>query len=210
MAWRPALDSGAISAVRARLEANPFVECVLFDEHQNVVCVICDPSSDVAGLLSEVQASLLSEGIDPGSLRVELVVRPEGQGGGRARFNDIQVLHEPGRRVRVRVTLEWEGRRVTGEAVGEAGSAIELRTTVTAALSALEQLTQTSLGIRSVGVKQIRAFDAELIVVSLYREAPGGQKLLGAVLAGSDPHRSAALALLNALNRVLGTYISTR
>jgi hypothetical protein len=48
------------------------------------------------------------------------------------------------------------------------------------------------------------------MVVSLYRPGTPAQKLLGAVLAGADRHRSAALALLNALNRILGNYLTTR
>ena len=52
------------------------------------------------------------------------------------------------------------------------------------------------------------AFDAGLTVVSLYRVGTPAQKLLGAVLTGNDPHRAAAVAVLNALNRTLGNLLS--
>ncbi|MGH7551518.1 MAG: hypothetical protein ACREMQ_00645 [Longimicrobiales bacterium] len=210
MAWRPALDASATSAVRDRIEALPTVERAVLDEPQNLICLICRSGADLSGLTAEVRAILNAEGVDPSPFRIETVVRPDGQAGGRARFDSIEVIHEPDHSVRVRVSLEWDGRRVTGEAVGERGDNIELRTSVAAALSALEQLTEKPLGIRPSGVKQIRAFDAELMVVSLYRPGMPGQKLLGAVLMGKEPHRSAALALLNALNRVLGNYLTTR
>jgi hypothetical protein len=69
-------------------------------------------------------------------------------------------------------------------------------------------MTGQTLSVRLVGVKQVRAFDAELTVVSLYRVGAPAQKLLGSVLTGTDPHRAAAIAVLNALNRTLGNLLS--
>jgi hypothetical protein len=210
MNWPIDSTASVMSSVRAKLETLPQVERAFFDEQQSTICLICRPSSELSGVTEAARAVVREEGLDPDTLRVEVAVRADGLSGGRARFEGMEVIPEPERMVRVRVTLEWDGRRVTGEAVGERGETIELRTSVSAAITALEELTGSSLNIRLAGVKQIRAFDAELMVVSLYRPGMPSQKLVGTVLMGPDHHRAAALALLNALNRVLGNYFTTR
>lgn len=208
--WRSTAGASVLAAVRDRLESLPVVERPIIDEAQASICLICRSVQDLSGVTDAARAILAAEGIDPDGFRIEVAVRPEAGPAGRVRFDAIDVVPEPDRMVRVRVSLEWDGRRVTGDAVGERGETIELRTAVSAAINALEELTGSPLGIRLAGVKQIRAFDAELMVVSLYRPGLPGQKLLGAVLMGPEPHRSAALALLNALNRILGNYLATR
>jgi hypothetical protein len=45
------------------------------------------------------------------------------------------------------------------------------------------------------------------MVASLYRSGPPRQHLVGAVVVGDDPHRAACIAVLNALNRILGNYL---
>jgi hypothetical protein len=210
MAWRTESDASALGAVRDRLEALPAVDRVVLDDQQNIACVIGRSTGELAGLADAARSALAAEGYDPENWRIELAVRPDSQSAGRARFDTIEVTQERDHSVKVRVSLEWDGRRVTGEACGEQGDTLELRTAVAAAMDALEQLTETSLGLRLAGVKQIRAFDGELMVVSLYRPGLPSQKYLGTVLTGSEPHRAAALALLNALNRVLGNYLTTR
>ena len=92
---------------------------------------------------------------------------------------------------------------------GEKGEHIELRTAAQAALIAVEKATDQPLNLRLVGVKHVRAFDGELVVVSIYG-GPGKKTLLGVVLAGSDPFRATAVAVLMALNRLLGNYLVTR
>jgi hypothetical protein len=42
------------------------------------------------------------------------------------------------------------------------------------------------------------------------KKGDGPRKLLGACLAEDDPVRGAAVAVLNATNRVLGNFIATR
>jgi hypothetical protein len=57
----------------------------------------------------------------------------------------------------------------------------------------------------------VRAFDATVIIVSLSaREAGGARRLVGSFLTDEDPPRGAALAVLNATNRIMGNYFSTR
>jgi hypothetical protein len=63
-----------------------------------------------------------------------------------------------------------------------------------------------------VGVKTMRAFDANIVIVSVLATHGGGpqQRLLGCHLAEDDPLRSAVVAVLHATNRVLGNFIATR
>lgn len=199
-----------VSSVRGALESVAAVERVLVDESQNTIGLICRPDADLSGVVVAVRLCLAEQGMEPDAWQLQLLLDQQHRPAGRVRFEGIEVVQETDARVRVRVTLEWDGERVTGEAAGERGATIELRTAVHAAITALEQLTGDSLDVRIAGVKQIRAFDAELMVVSLYRPSKPGQKLLGSVLMTGEPHRAAALALLNALNRLLGNYLSTR
>jgi hypothetical protein len=128
----------------------------------------------------------------------------------RVRFEGVERIEEADMRVRVRVALEWKGDLILGEATGEKGSNIELRTAALAALDAIDSVSDRPVGVRLAGVKQVRAFDAELMVVSLYQSGPGLQKYLGVALVGDDAYRAAALAVLHALNRVLGNFLVTR
>jgi len=62
-----------------------------------------------------------------------------------------------------------------------------------------------------IGVKHIRAFDANLLIASVaVREGGQLSRLAGCYLAESDTKRGAAMAVLNATNRVLGNYIAMR
>jgi hypothetical protein len=59
-------------------------------------------------------------------------------------------------------------------------------------------------------VKVVRAFDANVVIASLLQRGDAGpDRLLGCYLADGDMVKGAALAVLNATNRVLGNYIST-
>jgi hypothetical protein len=55
-----------------------------------------------------------------------------------------------------------------------------------------------------VGVKAVRAFDATVVIVSLgmpgQKDAP---RVVGSYLTDGDPPRGAALAVLNATNRLI-------
>ena len=60
-----------------------------------------------------------------------------------------------------------------------------------------------------LGVKAVRAFDSTVLIVSLsVREEALAKRLVGSFLTDADPPRGAALAVLNATNRMLGNYYS--
>ncbi|MGH7520046.1 MAG: hypothetical protein ACREMI_02085 [Gemmatimonadales bacterium] len=69
---------------------------------------------------------------------------------------------------------------------------------------------QPQLTFELLGVKAVRAFDATVVIVSLSARAEQATRLVGSCLTETDPPRGAALAVLNATNRLLGNYLATR
>jgi len=62
-----------------------------------------------------------------------------------------------------------------------------------------------------LGVKAVRAFDATVVIVSLSAKTDASaSRLVGSYLTENDPPRGAALAVLNATNRLLGNYYFAR
>lgn len=203
------MDADTAQVLRATLEALAGIERVVIDEMTSTVMVLCGPDCTAASLRSQIDAALKDLGVDPQAVRVQLLTDIAARE--RVKFISVERSAErSGSFVRIRVSLEWDGQLFTGEALGEAGELIELRTAAVAALHALERVRGEPLGIRLVGVKQVKAFDAELMVVALYRSDPTPQRLVGSVATGNDPRRAAAVAVLNALNRILGNYLSIR
>ena len=86
----------------------------------------------------------------------------------------------------------------------------ELRCCAEAAVNALEHAVQPQLTFELLGVKAVRAFDATVVIVSLSARAEATTRLVGSCLTETDPPRGAALAVLNATNRLLGNYLATR
>lgn len=198
--------SAELAAIADRLRAISDVEDVVTGADGNL-WIVCTPEGRRADIENSVRAALLEGGATPDT-RFELVIRASHFQRERVRFDSIRTQECPDNQVRVNVVLEWNGESFDGEAIGERGETIEMRTGAAATLDALEKAVDAPLGVRLTGVKQVRAFDAELTVVSLYRIGTPSQKLLGAVLTRDDPHRSAAIAVLNALNRTLGNLLS--
>ena len=122
----------------------------------------------------------------------------------RLRFVGFKLDRLPSGECRARVTLAWpDGPRFEGEARGLTSQAGELRCAAQAALQALAQAVRDP-AFELVGVKAVRAFDATVVIVSL--GLPGhseGPRVVGSYLTEGDPPRGAALAVLNATNRLL-------
>ncbi len=132
--------------------------------------------------------------------------------GERLRFEDFAFERLANGRCRAKVVLTWaDGRQFVGEAEGVISQAGELRCCSEATVRALERIVQPKMGFELVGVKAVRAFDAVVVIVSLSaRQESRSSRLVGAYLAEADPPRGAALAVLNATNRILGNFFSTR
>jgi hypothetical protein len=77
-------------------------------------------------------------------------------------------------------------------------------------VNALCQAVQGETAFELLGVKAVRAFDATVVIVSLATSAEGDQRVVGSVLTEDDPGRAAALAVLNATNRILGNRLFMR
>jgi len=203
-----ALDANTVQVLRAKLEALEGIERVVVDETTPTVWVHCDPEANPSALNPAIDAALSEAGVERAAATVQLLTDFAARR--RVKFVGIERTVERGGQIRMRVALEWGGELKYGEAAGENGDLIELRTSAAAALNALEHVLNEQLGIKLVGVKQVRAFDVELMVVALYRPGDAPQRFVGSVSVGEQPRRAAAVAVLNALNRVLGNYLIVR
>jgi hypothetical protein len=78
-----------------------------------------------------------------------------------------------------------------------------LRCGAQACLNALAQVVQDK-AFEVLGVKAVRAFDENVVIVSLAMRGSGdGPRLVGSCLAGEKLARGAAIAVLNATNRLI-------
>jgi len=128
----------------------------------------------------------------------------------RLRFGSFTFTRSPAGRVIAQVELEHEGKRFVGRAEGQSSPVGDLRLGAEAAMQAVELFAQGGLGLELMGVKLVRAFDANVVIVSCTQRTARETRLVGCYLADRDSVRGSALAVLNATNRVLGNYLTTR
>lgn len=129
----------------------------------------------------------------------------------RVRFAGFALDRFPNGDCQVRVTLEWHGQEpVVGEARGHGSEAGDLRCAARACLNALTGIV-SGTAFELLGVKAIRAFDANVVIVSVAATGlDGGPRLVGSFLTDGDLPKGAALAVLNATNRLVGHAIPER
>jgi hypothetical protein len=126
-------------------------------------------------------------------------------------------------RVRARPSLQWPlprarwphlrgSEQFSGSADGLASEAGELRCAAQACVGALSQAVAGDLGFELLGVKAVRAFDSTVVIVSLSitHQDAAAYRVVGSYLTDNDPPRGAALAVLNATNRILGNRLYMR
>lgn len=208
MAQGSATDAGTRARrIRDSLTQRQEVQAVFLDEEANRLWIICAGRLGPADLEPDLSVALDAAGVPREKLDIRCVDGAVAQITRRVRLVDVERFEDDGGQVHVRVTLEWNGSTRTGEASGERAAAIELRTAATAALEALSKVIDEDLHLRLVGIKQFRAFDADLVAVSLYRSGEDPRHLVGTVLQSGPPARAAAAAVLSALNRLLGNYL---
>jgi hypothetical protein len=130
----------------------------------------------------------------------------------RLRFTGFQFDRTPGGRCSAVVELEFvAGDSVTGRADGVTSPLGDLRVTAEATLRAIESFSRGTLRCDLIGVKTMRAFDANVVMVSvLAHAADGPRRLLGCHLSDDDQLRATVIATLQATNRMLGNAIATR
>jgi hypothetical protein len=130
----------------------------------------------------------------------------------RLRFAEFTLDRLANGRCRARVGLTWrDSEQFTGEGEGLASQAGELRCAAQACVLALGQAVQGGVTFELLGVKAVRAFDSTVIIVSLAVHGEGNdQRVVGSYLTENDTARGAALAVLNATNRILGNRLFMR
>lgn len=130
----------------------------------------------------------------------------------RLRFAEFTMDRLPNGRCRARVGLTWkDSEQFAGESEGLCSQAGELRCAAEACVNALAQAVQGGMGFELLGVKAVRAFDATVVIVSLAAHGEGtGHRVVGSYLTETDASRGAALAVLNATNRILGNRLFMR
>jgi len=128
----------------------------------------------------------------------------------RLRFDAIDFECFPDGRCTATVELEWrDGTRFVGTAEGTDTLQGGLRAGALATLRSAQQAAEDVVKLQFVGVKAVRAFDAWVTVVAVRAKSEEQTyHLLGAFADAEDPTpRSAALALLDATNRVMEKYL---
>ena len=82
----------------------------------------------------------------------------------------------------------------------------ELRCAALATVDAIHRTASESEPILElIGASAVKAFEATVVIVSLWARLGGGKRrLVGSYIAEDDKSKGAALAVLNATNRLLG------
>ena len=138
------------------------------------------------------------------------VVVPPGPRAERLRFASFAFTLTPAGHCSAEVTLEWGQGMHVGKAGGQSSLLGDFRVAAEATFRGLQDFVKEAMQFELLGVKHVRAFDSNLLIVSVgVRENNRTLRLVGCYLAESDPRRGAAMAVLNATNRVLGNYIAT-
>jgi hypothetical protein len=191
--------------LRSELESVPGVRRAFVDAAADRVYLICDAPAPGLAVERAAEAVLERAGLAAGAVDFQLSYAAAVDR--RVRFVEM-VFDRPRAGVGVATAvLEWAGERVEGRAQGEGGPAGELRSCAQATVHALEAILDGRLTLEVLGLKSTRIFDQDLVSVILRSAQAPDRRLVGVSLVLQDPHRSAALAVLNATNRLLGNYL---
>ena len=109
------------------------------------------------------------------------------------------------------VRLEWKQKVFRSEVEGTETPQGVLRSAAQACLQAATEAAGGDLELELVGVKAIKAFDAEVVIASVRAVTTEDRyRLLGSCAASTeeDPARGAVLAVLDALNRIMEIYVA--
>ncbi len=201
------LDAAAREQLRAELESVGGVRRAVIDDGASpLVYLICERAEAVP-TEALARSILARHGFPADGAHLQLAYIPQSEPRRRVRFVAARVsMPRPGRAL-AEVELEWAGKTYREEMEGEGGAALELRLAALATLGALHGILGDQVHFDLVGIKGFRTFDAD-VVVAVLRGAPSGGTLIGAALATENLHRSAALAVLNATNRILGNFLT--
>ena len=122
----------------------------------------------------------------------------------RVRFSRFDLTRTKSGQTTAEVTLELDGKKHVGQSSGPSSPLGDLRISAEACINALTGFVGAG-HFELMAVKHIRAFDSNLAIVSITHRQDGNTfPLVGCYLAKEDVCRGAAIAVLNATNRVLG------
>jgi hypothetical protein len=129
----------------------------------------------------------------------------------RLAFSDFTFSRTPSGQCSAEVALEWDNNMYVGRAIGQSSPLGDFRVASEATLRALEDFVKDAMSFELLGIKHVRAFDSNLLIVSVsLREGSQVTRLVGCYLAETDTRRGAAMAVLNATNRALGNFIASK
>jgi hypothetical protein len=121
----------------------------------------------------------------------------------RVRFSRFEFSRTQAGQCRAEVTLEMDGALHSGKSSGPSSPLGDLRVSAEACLRALSGFAGAD-HFELLAVKHVRAFDSNLAIVSIsHRQGAAMYPLVGCYLAKDDVCRGAAIAVLNATNRIL-------
>ncbi len=148
-------------------------------------------------------AIFASQSLDASSDRLDPSVR--------LRLVSCRIEH--GRGATTRATVECEGPSsgllTTGTQDGSSSPGGDLRLIALATLDAVTQATCGALHLDLIGVKPLRAFDTNLVVVAVLAHHEGtSTRMVGAAMAEDDAVDGTARATLHAVNRLAGPLLS--
>ncbi|MBC8086782.1 MAG: hypothetical protein H7Z40_05920 [Phycisphaerae bacterium] len=129
---------------------------------------------------------------------------PEGMP--RLRFVACRLERAAAALTRVSVELDGplHGQRINTKAEGSTCVGGDMRLAAQAMLEALSEATKGALRFDLIGVKPIRAFDTNVVVAAVMAHGDGmTRRLVGTAIVDEDAITGAALAALNACNRLV-------
>ncbi len=129
----------------------------------------------------------------------------------RLRLITVQVEHGRGAMSQATVECEgpMEGQRTIGIQKGSTSPGGDLRLAALATLDAVMQATCGALRLEFIGVKSVRAFDTNLIVVAVIAHFEGKAiRVVGSAIAADDEPMTTARATMHALNRLATPLLS--
>ena len=199
---------GAIyERLRVGLEEIDGVRRAMIDGARPTIYVICDGDAR-SGIELAVRARVARSGLraDQADIQIGYLAAPQPRR--RVHLRRVGMEYPRVGRATATAVLEWQDELFEARLEGESGPAVELRLAGLATLSALEQVLAQQLTFTLVGIRSIRAFDRDLVVALTRTDQEGTDRpLVGISLAAQSLWHGAALAVLNATNRLLGNYL---
>ena len=194
--------------LQADLEAISGVRFVTIEGVRPSVYVICD-GSESAGVELAVRARVARNGLRADQIDIQIGYLAAPQPRRRVYLARVDMEYPRIGRATATAALEWGGELFDSHLEGDSGPAVELRLAALATISTLEKVLGGELTFSLVGIRSLRAFDQDLVVVLIRSpQDPVDRPLVGISLVNQTPWRGAALAVLNATNRLLGNYLA--